>query len=200
MIGSPSGSITFGGIDQAKFQGQLAEAPLLKTNDGAIPSFVVDFSSLQLVRGNNSGMGSAKKVDLSPKNGLPVSLIDTGNPAIGIPSRSMQTLARALGTTFDQQNGALGSVPCSLGAEGASLAFGFNQDRAKINVPMDMMLIPDAQQPGQCFLPIDPADDMASLGAPFMQAAYIVFDMDQTRLMMAQAVINATDSRIQEFP
>ena len=42
-------------------------------------------------------------------------------------------------------------------------------------------------------------DDTASLGAPFMQGAYIVFDLDQKKIMMANANINATNSNLQKL-
>lgn len=43
-----NGTIVWGGFDAAKFEGELKEAPIVKTENGAMPSFVVDFSSVSL--------------------------------------------------------------------------------------------------------------------------------------------------------
>jgi hypothetical protein len=50
----------------------------------------------------------------------------------------------------------------------------------------------------QCFLLMFPSDgdDTASLGAPFMQEAYIVFDLDRRRMLMAEADMDATGSNL----
>ncbi|KAG9190973.1 hypothetical protein G6011_09061 [Alternaria panax] len=195
---SPEGSIVFGGVDTAKFRAPLQDAgSLLLNNNGVASQFVIDFSSMQLVGGNSSS--SKSNVDLSPRGGLPPVLIDTGNPALNVPSASLRAMAMAVGTTFDDQTGQLGSVPCDLGSRGESLSFGFNNDQAKVSTPLFAMLVRDTSSgTTRCFLPMFPSDgdDTASLGAPFMQGAYIVFDLDQKRIMMANANINTTDSSL----
>ncbi|RYN58521.1 hypothetical protein AA0118_g7378 [Alternaria tenuissima] len=197
---SPEGSIVFGGVDTAKFQSPLQDAgPLLLNNGGVASQFVIDFSSMQLVSGNSSS--SRSNVDLAPRGGLPPALIDTGNPSLNIPSASLRAMAMVIGANFDDQAGQLGSVPCDLGSRGESLSFGFN-NQAKISTPLAAMLVRDSSSgTTECFLPMfsSDGDDTASLGAPFMQGAYIVFDLDQKKIMMANANINATNSNLQKL-
>lgn len=110
-------------------------------------------------------------------------------------------MAKALGATFSKQNG-MGPIDCSLATNKTKLVFGFNQDKAKIQVPLDLLVVPSAltnNVPG-CKLPIGPSQDIASLGSPFLQAAYVVFDMDQRQLLFAQGILNATGSSIEEMP
>lgn len=159
---------------------------------------------MKLTNQNSSEENS--NVDLTPKQGFPPSVIDTGNPAINVPDSSVKALAKALGTNFDEETGSLGSVPCDIGADGQSLMFGLNKDKAQISVPLDMLVFPDPTGETQdCFLPIggfspnDGGSGISSLGAPFMQAAYIVFDVDKGSLFMAQANINATASNVQPW-
>ncbi|KAI4937210.1 uncharacterized protein J4E92_001939 [Alternaria infectoria] len=196
---NPEGSIVFGGVDTAKFQGQLQDAgSFLLNNNGVASKFVINWSSMRLVGGDSSASGS--NVDLAPRGGLPPVLIDTGNPALNVPSASLRAIAMAVGTTFDEQAGRLGSVPCDLGSRGESLSFSFNNNRAKVSTPLAAMLVRDSSSSGtQCYLPMFPSDrdDFASLGAPFMQGAYIVFDLDQKRMLMAEAKMNATGSNLQ---
>ena len=155
---------------------------------------------MQLTGGNSSAWRS--NVDLAPRGGLPPALIDTGNPSLNIPSASLRAMAMAIGTTFDEQAGQLGGVPCDLGSRGESLSFGFNNNQAKVSTPLAAMLVRDSSSgTTECFLPMFPSDedDTASLGAPFMQGAYIVFDLDQKKIMMANAIINATESSLQKL-
>ncbi|KAH6875838.1 aspartic protease [Alternaria rosae] len=195
----PEGSIVFGGIDTAKFKGQLQDAgSFLLNNNGVASKFVINWSSMQLVGGDSSLSGS--NVDLAPRGGLPPVLIDTGNPSLNVPSASLRAIAMAVGTTFDEQAGRLGSVPCDLGSRGESLSFGFNNNRAKVSTPLATMLLRDSSsRASRCYLPMFPSDgdDTASLGAPFMQGAYIVFDLDQKNILMAEAKMNATGSNLQ---
>lgn len=181
-------------------------------NDGRLSSFVVDFSSMAVsgassaARGRERGQSKKNSIDLSPKDGLSVVLIDSGAPSLDLPAASMRTLAKALGTSFNQ-DGSLGNVPCDLNNRNMSLSFGFNNNKASIQVPLEMMLLPASTSAaggggageGQCSLPLFATYDLVTLGAPFMQAAYIVFDMDNKQLLMAQAVMNATESNVQEF-
>lgn len=153
---------------------------------------------MQLVGGDSSLSGS--NVDLAPRGGLPPVLIDTGNPSLNVPSASLRSIAMAVGTTFDEQAGRLGSVPCDLGSRRESLSFGFNNNRAKVSTPLAAMLLRDSSsRASRCYLPMfsSDGDDTASLGAPFMQGAYIVFDLDQKNILMAEAKMNATGSNVQ---
>ncbi|KAF1922375.1 acid protease [Didymella exigua CBS 183.55] len=194
------GSIVFGGVDKAKFQGKLQAAPILVNDNGQIPSFVVDFSSVKLISGNGSAQG-AQSTDLTPQGRPSFTLIDSGNPTVLISTKSVMSLSKALGSTFNKRTGNVGNVPCSMAQEGLSMSFGFNADNAIIQVPLELMMTSDQSSGnGDCALPIFATDsDTGSLGAPFMQAAYVVFDMDQKQLLMAQAVLNATESRIEEY-
>ncbi|KAF9701605.1 hypothetical protein EKO04_000883 [Ascochyta lentis] len=194
------GSIAFGGVDTAKFQGKFQAAPLLNSNDGSLPSFVVDFSSIKLVSGNDTA-DAGQDIDLAPQRGMSgaVTLIDSGNPTVLVATQSVMALSKALGTKFDTVTGKVGNVPCSMAQQGMSMSFGFNADQVKIQVPLELMMTPDPAS-GDCTLPIFATDDeLTSLGSPFMQAAYIVFDMDQKQLLMAPAVMNVTDSNLVEL-
>ncbi|KAJ4345077.1 hypothetical protein N0V95_005958 [Ascochyta clinopodiicola] len=201
------GSIAFGGVDTAKYQGKLQEAPLLKDNSGQLPSFVIDFSSVKLVTGNGSAR-AGQSVNLAPKRGMSgaVTLIDSGNPTVLIATQSVMALSKALGATFNTETGNVGNVPCSMAQQGLSMAFGFNSDNVKIQVPLELMMTPiqnsgnGGQGAGDCALPVFATDDeLTSIGSPFMQAAYVVFDMDQKRLLMAPAVMNTTESSVKEL-
>ncbi|KAK2590267.1 hypothetical protein QQS21_012048 [Conoideocrella luteorostrata] len=62
-LGSPdNGTLIWGGFDAAKIEGELKAAPLLRTQDNALPSYVVDFSSvrLQSAKASQSAQGQGR--------------------------------------------------------------------------------------------------------------------------------------------
>ncbi|EEY20031.1 aspartic protease [Verticillium alfalfae VaMs.102] len=216
-VRAKTGSIIYGGIDTAKFEGQLQEVPLERTNDGALPSFVINFSSVSMETGISGGNGknsssptnngaprtAAATTDLTPRDGLPVALMDTGAPSILLPAPSMQMLATALGTTFSEQDG-LGLIDCQKLTADSAMVFRFNNDAITIRAPMDTLVVPQElvqdARPGQCVLPVFPSQDTAVMGLPMLQSAYVVFDMDGEKLLMAQAKFNVTESSLREYP
>ena len=53
-----------------------------------------------------------------------------------------------------------------------------------------------------CIVPVNPTaneDDLLSYGAPFFSAAYAVMDLQNKKIGLAQAKVNATESNIQEI-
>jgi hypothetical protein len=188
-LGGRNGTVIFGGIDYAKFSGQLKKTPLTS------PGFVIQFSSLTFVPGPTES--DAKPISV-PGSSLPSALIDSGNPGISIPSDWIRALVR----TLQAPSGPRIQVPCNNGV--AKLVFGFHQDAIKIEVPLQMLMVPAfgrSTGSNQCFLAIEPSSPrQASLGAPFLQAAYVVIDAGARELTLAQAVLNATSSDIREYP
>jgi hypothetical protein len=179
----------------------LKEAPVIKTRDGKpVPAFLIQFSSLYYIPDNKSSASTQNGFISSPVNLVDYSpqpaLLDSGNPEILIPLSSVWALARALNII----SGQLLRVPCNMGE--AKLVFGFNNDLAKIEVPLNMLLLPLAGVTtgnNQCFLPIHGTAGEVSLGAPFLQAAYVVFDAGASKVMLAQAIANVTESNIREY-
>lgn len=134
-------------------------------------------------------------VNLLPGGEKGPALIDTGNPEAQIPEPALRNLAKELGADFNQSNGIIGTFDCSK-ARG-SVRFGFNSDKAMVDVPIEMMLVPKKITRSEgCDLAMS-VGETVSLGSPFLQGAYVVFDDEKKRLMFAQAAINTTRSDVQ---
>lgn len=200
-----------------------------------LSSFRVEFSSFQLVdmvgsrnhkqsqdknksqnRNRTNGMSQDGNIpppsgiaNLAPQEGLPPAFLDTGNPAVNVPQESIEILAKTMGAEIS--DGFLSRVKCEW-LQGKALRFGFNRDNAVIDVPLDMLVIPDdianelGKLPqGMCNTIVGTANSLpeglniASLGAPVMQAMYIAFDVERSRLMFAPAVFNSTRSDLREL-
>lgn len=147
--------------------------------------------------------------DLAPR-GLPPAFIDTGNAEVLVPKQSIEILAKSMGA--EVIDGFLSHVKCDL-LKNKALRFGFNRDNAVVDVPLELMVVPDKiakslgkLPPGTCNTVVGSTESLpkglniASLGAPMMQAMYIVFDIERKRLMFAPAVLNSTRSDLRELP
>ena len=82
--------------------------------------------------------------------------------------------------------------------------FGFDNDETKINVPLDLLMIPAASI-GRCSIPsiIDVehsvVDGLTSLCNSVLQASYAVFDCEGKKILLGQATMNAAESDLVEY-
>lgn len=148
--------------------------------------------------------------NLAPQQGLPPAFLDTGNPAVNIPQESIETLVKALGAEI--LDGFVSRIKCK-SLQGKALRFGFNRNNAVIDVPVDLLVVPSDVSndlgadlpPGMCNTVIGTSKSLpaglniASLSAPVMQAMYVVFDVERSRLVFAPALINSTASHLREL-
>ncbi|TGO38058.1 hypothetical protein BHYA_0083g00010 [Botrytis hyacinthi] len=203
---STEGSINFGGMDTAKFTGNMTMLPILENSNGQATDFVISTTSLAITGGSNNKR-AATNIAL-PNKQTPV-LLDTGNPSIDVPLPAVE----AIGNALNANPGPDGSmqVTCDIASKGMNMVFGFSG--TTIQVPIEMMLTPaknkDGTQPKDnngnnlCVVPVSPTaneDDLLSFGAPFFSAAYAVMDLQNKKIGLAQAKVNATESNIREIP
>ncbi|KAG8159083.1 hypothetical protein KVR01_010744 [Diaporthe batatas] len=201
--GTP-GSIAFGGVDKAKFSGELKEVPLISNDQGEFPQFVVGLSSMTVTGGNGQQVGPQRRAPGNLLSETQPALIDTGNPELDLPADAVRGLAQTLGveTRNDQDAVLLGNVPCNLAS--MSLAFGFDNDATMMNVPLDLLMVP-GDVPGQCAIPSiiglqnGVVGGLTSLGNPFLQATYAVFDSEGKKILLGQAVMNVTESNLVQY-
>lgn len=160
--------------------------------------------------GNNSNKVSNNgTINLGLKPAETFTLIDTGGVGVQLPGDSVRNLARALGTTFSDQDG-MGLVDCAVASDkNNKLLFGFNQDKVTLSMPLSHAVVskdilsPEDQRSGKCALAISAVQqgsNLNSMGFPWGSAVYTVYDLDKNRLLFAEAVQNATTSDIQQFP
>ncbi|KAK1622852.1 aspartic peptidase domain-containing protein [Colletotrichum phormii] len=196
---SPSGSVVFGGMDTAKFTGQMQMVPLIghklfKTND-----FIVPWTSFSFSADKN-----AKPTAIGGNNFPPV-LVDTANPSLSFPPKILDQIGPAINVQTLQDG--TKALRCNSGDSGAK--FNFEFQTAKVEVPLSMIFIPlmkngapvtDKSGSSLCTLPLEPIDsNVASFGAPMLSAVYTVFDLENKQLGMAQAKLNESATSIQEF-
>jgi hypothetical protein len=182
------GSILFGGVDTDKFMGTLEKLPIIP-EQGVYAEFIVALTGL----GQNGNEGSIFK------NETVAVLLDSGSSLMYLPDTVANALYNSFQAQYDSSQGAA-FVDCALGDQQGSLEFSFSS--AVISVPLNELVITAGEQRGEpvCILGIGPSGGSISvLGDTFLRSAYVVYDLSNNEIALAQTKFNATSSSIKEI-
>lgn len=183
-----TGSILFGGVDSDKYHGELQTLPII-TEQGVYAEFIIALTGM----GQNGQNGSIFQ------NDNVAVLLDSGSSLMYLPDTVAQSLYRTYDAQYDSSQGTA-FVDCKLANESGSLDFVFSG--VTISVPLNELVIVATVSRGQavCILGICPAgDSVAVLGDTFLRSAYIVYDLSNNEISLAQTNFNATTENIQEI-
>lgn len=190
---SPTGSIIFGGVDAEKFSGKLSTLPVQK-EDGVFQELLVRLLSVSYTG----------KID-TPSDAL----LDTGSPLTYLQKKAAQALRVAVNAEYDEKGGNH-YVSCEL--KGSKDAIKFSFDGKIIKAPLgSFVLDPNPDFPfsspktgevlcGWGIITIDAKNERISiLGTNFLRNAYVVFDLSNNQISIAQASYSSS-SRVIEIP
>ncbi|KAG0645682.1 putative aspartic-type endopeptidase OPSB [Hyphodiscus hymeniophilus] len=201
-----TGSVLFGGIDTKKFTGDLISVQIYPTIEGGqniFASFSVAFTSL-------SATSSSGTDQLTPAGYATAAILDSGTTITLLPDDIAQQVFQELGAEVSQELGAT-VVPCALADKNGTLNYGFGGVGGPvISVAVSQLVLPLSLPNGQvptysngdqaCSLGIQAAGNLPVLfGDTFLRSAYVVYDLDNNRIALAQTDFNATDSNIVAF-
>ena len=182
------GSILFGGVDTDKFSGTLGRLPIIPEN-GVYAEFIVALTGMG-IDGNASSLFQNESVAV---------LLDSGSSLMYLPNNVVSALYTTFSADYDQSQGAA-FVECALADQEGSLEFTFSG--VTISVPLNELVITAGEQRGEpvCILGIGPSGDSISvLGDTFLRSAYVVYDLSNNEIALAQTRFNATSSNVQEI-
>ncbi|OLN88335.1 putative aspartic-type endopeptidase opsB 1 [Colletotrichum chlorophyti] len=188
------GSILFGGVDTERFEGELKTIPIQKES-GTYAEFLITLTKVTL--------GSKT---LNEDMALAV-LLDSGSSLTYLPDDLATTIYSMVGAVYQQEEG-VAFIPCSAATSGTNLTFTFSDP--VITVPMDEMVLDLVAITGKrtsfsngveaCLFGIAPAGDGTNvLGDTFLRSAYVVYDLDNNEVSLAQTKYNATRSSVLEI-
>jgi hypothetical protein len=203
-LDAATGQILFGGIDTSKYDGTLSSLEIYPDQSGSnqITSFTVAFTSLQV----SSSTGTD---NLTPSNYAEAAILDSGTTLTLLPDDLAAVVFEELGATNDRTYGPV--LPCAVGSATGSLSFGFGGSGGPvIKVPISEMVLPLYDSAGNvphfsngeaaCSLGIDAAAGRPVLfGDTFLRSAYVVYDLVNNRIGIAQSNFNAGSSNIVAF-
>jgi hypothetical protein len=187
-LDASTGSILFGGVDTDKFTGSLSTLPIIQES-GVYAEFIIALTDM--------GVGDNKTSLFSGSN-VPV-LLDSGSSLMYLPNAVCTALYTQFSAQYDSSQGAA-FVDCDLANQSGSLEFGFSG--VTISVPYNELVITAAISRGRpvCILGIAPAGNSVSvLGDTFLRSAYVVYDLSNNEISLAQTNFNATSSNVEEI-
>lgn len=190
-----TGNILFGGIDTAKFVAPLQTLPV-QPSAGFYAEFLITLTSVTI---DSTALSS-------PDLALAV-LLDTGSSLTYLPDTMVSSIYTMVSAQFDSSAGAA-YVPCSLKSSTSSLTFTFSSPT--INVPMSEMVLDMFLNNGKrpqfqdgtpaCLFGIAPAGQGTNvLGDTFLRSAYVVYDLANNEISLAQTKFNVTQTKIEEI-
>jgi hypothetical protein len=187
-LDASTGSILFGGVDTEKYHGELQTLPIIP-EQGVYAEFIIALT----------GMGrNGQNSSLFQNENIPV-LLDSGSSLMYLPDSVVRSLYQTFDAQYDSSQGAA-FVDCSLGNQQGTLDFSFSG--VQISVPLNELVIVAAVSRGQavCILGIGPAGNSVSvLGDTFLRSAYVVYDLENNEISLAQTNFNSTRQNIQEI-
>jgi len=199
-----SGSILFGGIDTAKYTGDLISVDVYPdTRGGDVTSFTVAWTSLSV-------QSSSGTDQLTSTSFAQPAILDSGTTITLLPDEVAAVIFEELGATVSQQLGAV-VVPCALASKNGSINYGFGGVGGPvIKVDVSQLVLPLTTSDGRtptynngeaaCQLGIQAAGDVPTLfGDTFLRSAYVVYDLENNRIALAQTDFNATGSNVVSF-
>lgn len=192
---SDEGNILFGAVDHDKYSGDLVSMDIQigSTRFSEPYAFYVELTDL-----SQSTNGDSESI--LPETLL--ALLDSGTSLSYFPSSIASTIFSNLEASYSSS---LGYYVTACDTEG-SLDYEFGD--AKITVPYSSLMIPITDDSGRsatlrngdaaCAVGIQAAEySFALLGDTFLRNAYVVYDMGNDKIAMAQAAANVTSSNIE---
>ena len=184
-----TGSILFGGVNSGKYVGELETLPIIREVGGVYAEFIIALTEV----GYNGNQGSIW-------NGEPVAaLLDSGSSLMYLPDDIAQGIFSQVGANYVQSDGAA-YVDCDLSTSDRTIDFTFSSPT--IRVPLNELVVGvgiDNNQP-VCILGIGSSGTSTPvLGDTFLRSAYVVYDIDNNEISLAQTDFNSTQNNIIEI-
>lgn len=193
-LDASTGNILFGGVDTSRYHGTLATLPIQKEY-GYYAEFLITLTEVTL--------GS----QVMTKNQKLAVLLDSGTSLIYLPDAMTESIFKQVGAVYDSDVGAA-YVPCSLASNSSTVDFTFGTPT--ISIDMSELVLDAATTTGEqltyangqkaCLFGIAPAgSSTATLGDTFLRSAYVVYDLANNEISLAQTNFNATTTTIEEI-
>lgn len=209
-----TGSIIFGGIDSDKYHGDLLQIPIVpdtyENGTKVYAEFTVALTSFSMTsqEGNTTSLTNGEY-------DAPV-ILDSGTTLTYLPTRLANLIYKNTNAVDDTENSGLVFVDCNILTDAPKTTFNFGfggSSGVSIQVPVDEMVFSleglfsldgyaATQLPfsNSCALGINGQDEEPFiLGDTFLRSAYVVYDLKNNLIAIAQTNFNSTTSSIVDF-
>jgi yapsin 1 len=177
-----SGNVLFGGVDHAKYEGNLQIVPIVNTLASAGYSdpikLTITLSSITLNSSSDSNVITEDET---------TALLDSGTTLTYLPQAQVSAIASSLGATYSSTYGYY-MMSCPSSNSDIELVYSFQG--IDITVPISEVVLAADSIGSTCALAIMASDEVI-LGDSFLRSAYVVYDLKNYEIGLAQA--NFTD-------
>ncbi|KAF2122008.1 aspartic peptidase domain-containing protein, partial [Lophiotrema nucula] len=185
-----AGTLLFGGVDTDKYTGELRTIPIVprksSTADVVVPLTELRFGDTVLLSGQNLTTG-----------------VDSATTLTYLPDNVTSLLYTLFDVQYHDSVGA-GVIDCAHAKNETIMSFTLSWP--VVNITMNELVIPFIDESGNksCLFGIAPggnggSDSLIVLGETFLRSAYVVYDLANNELSIAQTLFNATTSNIIEI-
>lgn len=191
-LDAATGILLFGGVDTEKYQGSLQTLPVQNGGGDIFAEFMITLTGLKL-----------GTTTIGAENQALAVLLDTGSSLTYLPDDMVSQIFDLVSAQYDSEAGAA-YVPCSLANDNTNkLEFTFSGP--KIVVDMNELVLDLVTNSGNkptfrngvpaCLFGIAPAGSGTNvLGDTFLRSAYVVYDLDNNQISLAQTKFNTSAS------
>ncbi|PMD56141.1 acid protease, partial [Hyaloscypha bicolor E] len=172
------GTIIFGGVDTMKYKGALEKRPIIPYYQA--PDFYPRYWIYMTSLGVTVPGSSVSNPVTTPTINQPI-FPDSGSTWCYLPSALFAGLLSFFPSAVNQ-GGSQYTVPCSLRNQVGTIDFGFGGTTIHVSY-YEFFWFDGAQ----CWLAAVPSTQFSLLGDSFMRSAYIVYDQDNSNVLLAQA-------------
>ncbi|KAE8447342.1 hypothetical protein EG329_010900 [Mollisiaceae sp. DMI_Dod_QoI] len=178
-IDNPTGEIIFGGIDIMKYSGPLQKQPIIPRNlapDGyARYWFYMNQVSI-------TPPGASAPIALTPSTYNQPMFPDSGSAFCQLPSALFAALLAYFPVDQVNQGSSTYTVSCNYRTQAGYINFAFGE--VTVSVSYHEFIWFDGVQ---CWFAAQPSTQFYLLGDSFMRSAYIVYDQDNSNILIAPA-------------
>jgi hypothetical protein len=197
-LDASTGQILFGAVNTAKYHGSLQTIPILKSA-GNYSNILIALSGI-----------SVNGVNLSSSN-LPAAVVlDSGTTLMYLPNEITRPIYQQFNARIETRFGEITAyVPCAFAREDKTIDFTFSG--VKIAVPYNEIVLPSTSRDGSglkfndgspaCAFGIGSSGGGGPLvlGDTFLRSAYVVYDLSNNQVSLAQTNFNATTDHFVEI-
>ncbi|CCK71298.1 pepsin-like aspartic protease KNAG_0G02410 [Huiozyma naganishii CBS 8797] len=182
------GSILFGAVDHSKYTGSMYTLPIINRLQSYGYTTPIQFDITLQGIGLSSSESNGDEVTITSTK-MPA-LLDSGTTMTYLPSNIVSQIAQQLGASMSARFGQY-VLPCSNVPENMHLVYDFGGFH--INSNLTNYIVQASQT--LCILGLFPRDsNTAILGDTFLTDAYVVYDLENLQIGLAQAKFGVSDS------
>ena len=185
-LSASTGSLLFGGVDTAKYTGDLRTIPIVpRTTSNA--DLIVPLTDIHF---GDDAVFSSQNLTAT---------LDSATTLTYLPKNATNKLYDLVGAKLDSSLG-VATIDCS--QANIDITLDFTLSWPVVNVTMSELVIRDTDDSqSACYFGVlaAPDDSTAILGDTFLRSAYVVYDLSNNELSIARTRFNVTTSTIVEI-